>query len=209
MAGSPRKTPFTFYFARHCESKWNCASKEERAKGDGLRDAALSALGLRQAARIEKELGKIEELKKVTVVLSSPLTRALQTAKSISTALGGVPIKVNEALREVRRDVSDLGSHYDDLVKDFPYTQYRGIENLRPWWWLNARASAGASADCKCLETSECDPCVTSRLFKVRDLITSLPDEDVPLLVSHHDFIKEFIGRELANGEVMRVHLDA
>jgi len=235
------------YVVRHCESLWNCASKEQRASGEGLRDARLSEVGIRQAEQLKKSIKDIAG--QVKVVLSSPLTRALQTAEAISLGLGGVPIVILPALREVRRDVSDLGSPPEELAKAFDFSS---INDLKAEWWLQQCEEHDVKVECS--ELHECGVCVAARIKTVREVMkcaeaegrTSCacsarggsPEQGIGfcarqslvqgigakpqfqgakpqfqstaaskaiIMVSHSDFIRALCGRDLSNGEIVKL----
>ena len=83
----------TLYAVRHGETDYN---QEDRVQGS--HDSRLTEFGRAQArALAERFRGK-----KVDALFSSPLKRALETAKTISAALGGLEINVNEDFHELR-----------------------------------------------------------------------------------------------------------
>jgi alpha-ribazole phosphatase len=92
------------------------AETEEAARGRcyGSLDVGLSATGTAQCARLAHELA--DEL--VTAVVSSPRTRALQTAHVIAER-HGVDVRVDPALQEL--DFGELeGRTYDEIAASMP-----------------------------------------------------------------------------------------
>jgi len=91
-------------FVRHGETQHN---KSHQLMGQRI-DDPLDETGLHQASELFEKLPK-----KVDVIFSSPLKRALQTAQIISRHLN-VPVKVSELLRE--RDFGTLsGKTWDEI----------------------------------------------------------------------------------------------
>lgn len=119
MAGpAPRRLrPSRLILIRHGETTWN---REERIQGQ--RDAPLNALGRAQAARTARHLVEAGQLRDVSVIHSSDLSRALDTARAI-VALTGLPLMVNASLRE---------RHFGEL-EGVTYAEWRAAdaESLR------------------------------------------------------------------------------
>ncbi|HWI64544.1 MAG TPA: histidine phosphatase family protein [Symbiobacteriaceae bacterium] len=84
---------------RHGES----TSDLEPRRIEGMADFPLSAAGLAQAQALARRFASEYELDEL---ISSPLTRARQTAEAVS-AVAGVPVRVDERLRE--KSLGDLG----------------------------------------------------------------------------------------------------
>ena len=82
----------TIYLARHGESDWNAANRFQ-----GLSDRPLTARGRRQAEALAAELATVPAL---SVIYSSPLRRALETAAVVGDRIGLDTVAV-EDLREV------------------------------------------------------------------------------------------------------------
>jgi broad specificity phosphatase PhoE len=81
----------TIFLARHGESDWNAANRFQ-----GHSDRPLTDLGLRQA----EALAEAVEAEHVEAIYSSPLIRALETAKIVA-ARTGIEVVEDEDLREV------------------------------------------------------------------------------------------------------------
>lgn len=79
-----------FYFIRHGETDWN---REERAQGQV--DIPLNARGLTQAEDAARALEGIT----IASIASSPLSRALETARAVERTTG-TPIHILDDLRE-------------------------------------------------------------------------------------------------------------
>jgi broad specificity phosphatase PhoE len=94
--GLSRVAGRTFYFIRHGETEWN---KTFRYQGSS--DVPLSEEGLRQAEKVAARMSQV----KLDRLISSPLSRAFNTAKAIKGAAdrgGGAPeIELWEDLKEI------------------------------------------------------------------------------------------------------------
>lgn len=81
----------TIYLARHGESDWNAANRFQ-----GHSDRPLTDLGREQA----QALGELVAAENVEAVYSSPLKRALETARIVAVR-SGLEVVEDEDLREV------------------------------------------------------------------------------------------------------------
>ena len=94
---------------RHAETQWN---KERRIQG-GSSDTGLSEVGLSQAHQLASYFKKDN----ISVIASSPLQRALDTANFIARP-HEIQVKVDERLREI--EVGDLeGLSWSNLGTSF------------------------------------------------------------------------------------------
>lgn len=95
------------FLVRHGQSEDNAAGVL-----GGRRDSGLTALGMRQARRTAEEL----QGRGISVIYSSPLKRAYDTARSIADKLGIKDITTDARLME--RDFGVLsGRPYEDIPK--------------------------------------------------------------------------------------------
>lgn len=79
------------YITRHGRTRWN-----EEGKICGQTDIPLMEEGLRQAEMLAEEAAG----KGIDLIITSPLTRAVQTAKIVAHACGDIPVVVDERLIE-------------------------------------------------------------------------------------------------------------
>lgn len=175
---------------RHCQSEYNVATDEQKlvanAVGIGhpLRDADLTPVGLTQADDTAQKIAK--RFPKADKVYTSPLLRALRTAMPIAEALGADLI-VTPVLREIRRDVSDVGTQIANLDKKFPDYEFERIPDT---WWREA--------GCSCAELHECEICVSKRVALFHAMVG---ENQGQIFVSHSDFLFASTGMDLENGE--------
>ena len=91
------------YFVRHGESKYNSLKLHQNATVD------LSPFGQKQAQKVAKRFEKIS----IDLILSSPMTRAHETAKEIHKVTKK-ELKITELLREVKKPTMFEGKSLSD-----------------------------------------------------------------------------------------------
>ena len=101
---------FNVYFLRHGESRGNSARLIQ-----GRQDLPLSERGLWQA---EAAAGWLAD-KQIEVLLSSPLKRAVQTARAVAQVLGLKDVHLHEGLNELDTGIF-TGLTVDRIQKRFP-----------------------------------------------------------------------------------------
>lgn len=122
-------TAKTIYLIRHGESLGQKADSEVARRNDkNLIDCGLSKLGMWQAEVQIRNLLTEEEMNSIELVVSSPLTRAIQTAV---LAFPDKPILIHYDLREVGTLIPEniprpMKQVFDDL--DIPPTVYNNID---------------------------------------------------------------------------------
>lgn len=103
------------FLVRHGETAWN---REDRVQG--FRDVELNALGRRQAEAIASSFRDED----VQAVYSSPLRRALETARLIAEA-HGLRVVTDDRLKELNQGVLEgltyemMRAKYGDLLKEW------------------------------------------------------------------------------------------
>ncbi|MCJ8174439.1 histidine phosphatase family protein [Clostridium botulinum] len=122
-----------FYLIRHGEPDW-ALNEKHKLKGHGRDLPSLTENGIKQA----KEIAKDSRLKKAEIIISSPYTRAMQTAAIISKEIG-VDLTVEFDLREWQPDLNFEIASLDDLKNAVDeYNLYDGIypEGKERMWEL-------------------------------------------------------------------------
>ncbi|XP_021714264.1 phosphoglycerate mutase-like protein 4 [Chenopodium quinoa] len=96
-----------FILVRHGETVWNAIGKMQ-----GQSDIDLNEAGRQQAVAVAKRLSREPN---ISVVYSSDLMRALETAETIAAECGGLEVNRDEDLRE--RHIGELqGVVYDESI---------------------------------------------------------------------------------------------
>jgi probable phosphoglycerate mutase len=137
------------------------ATEEDRFSGSTA--AELSEQGRWQAARLGERLAQ----QNLTAVYSSPLSRALETARIIAAHCGLEPV-ARDALREIAHGHWE-GMKRDDVERDFG-AEYAAWES-DPFTFAPAGGESGVAVLARALPV-------------IRDIVTAHPDGRV-LVVSH------------------------
>jgi uncharacterized phosphatase len=101
----------TIYFVRHGESEANAAGI---AAGGGM-DVGLTDDGRYQAKKVGQDLKK----KKVDLIVSSPMKRAVESANIIAQEIGYDPAKIVTNALFTERHLGDLTGKKNELVKQY------------------------------------------------------------------------------------------
>jgi len=174
----------TVYLIRHGQSEFNAAHND----GDPdqmIFDAPLTEKGRRQAeqARVAiMELG-------IQQVITSPLTRAVQTALTIFKGIA--PINVLAGHRELLSHSCDIGRSPSALQMEFPSLSFDHLDEI--WWHQGLTNKYGV-------------PVEPRDIFKqrIRNFALELNQmADIQLaVVGHGDAFKELAGVSMENCEI-------
>ncbi len=171
------------YLIRHGQSEFNAAP--HHGADPMIFDAPLTDLGKSQADQVRIDIADLG----IRHVISSPLTRAIQTALRIFDGIA--PITIEPTHREWLTHSCDVGSPPEKLAQAFPML---GFGHLDDHWWHNG-------------PTNENDvPVEPEQVFhdRVRDFTTVLAAAETrPVaIVGHGNFFQEMIGRMMVNCEI-------
>ena len=168
------------YVARHGQTVWNAQNKV-----CGITDVNLTEKGLEQA----KSLALSVKSKKIDIVISSPLTRAVETSKIVSDMLG-IPFEV------------------DDRLIEQNYGIYEGVDRKNEEFLANKRNFAYKYPDGESMMQ------VAYRIYGLLDEMKDKYEDQNVLLISHggvcriintyfHDMTNdEFFNYTLENGHL-------
>lgn len=165
---------------RHGQSEFNLHFGATR-RDPGIIDAPLTALGHVQAADAAKQLAD----QRITRIITSPYTRALQTAAPVAKALG-VEVLINPIVRERYAFACDVGTPRTGLEQAWPEHDFSTIEEI---WWPAIEEPANS---------------VIGRAALFRAEIAALPDWSDALVISHWGFILSLTGKSVTNGQWLR-----
>jgi broad specificity phosphatase PhoE len=101
------------YVTRHGQTNWNL----ER-KGQGKADIELNETGKQQARKTKEALSK----EKIDLIISSPLKRAIQTAKIINEDKN-IPIIIDDRIAE--RDLGEFQGKLTDEIDGREFWDYK------------------------------------------------------------------------------------
>lgn len=178
------------FVVRHVQSVWNAAPEEIKKNTESARkliDADVSELGKLQLAA----LSKIVFDRKIDIIFTSPLRRALHTAIAVQQATNA-PIRVCGFLREIRRDYGDVGLP--------PRGTLHGLDKLSQTWSEDSYSSC-----CECQLLHECGPCADVRIHLIKKLIRkNIRRARSIVIVAHSDLIMRLCGWDAKNGEIAK-----
>jgi glucosyl-3-phosphoglycerate phosphatase len=167
------------FLLRHGQSLFNLHFTPTRID-PGIEDPELTDLGVAQAHAAALQLAAV----RLTRIIISPYTRALQTAEPILESQQA-PVEIMHEVRERAAFACDVGSSPESLAARFPHHDFR---HLPSQWWS------------KPVETLEA---TTQRADKFRALVAAREDASTTLLVSHWAFILALTGKSLSNGDIL------
>jgi broad specificity phosphatase PhoE len=181
-AAAAGKRPETFFHVamiliRHGQSEFNVVYSATR-RDPGIPDPKLTDEGRRQAAAVAQALGGSD----LVELISSPYTRALETAEIIAGRLG-LPIRIEPLVREHCRFQCDIGSPRSHLAQRWPALDFA---HLPEQWWPNL---------------DETDAALLGRCADFRGRMAARHDWQRVAVVSHWGFIRGLTGESIVNGQ--------
>lgn len=169
---------------RHGQSEFNAIFNRTRID-PGIPDPKLTEEGRRQAlaaAAALKERG-------VRQLISSPYTRAIETATIIASALD-LPITIDPVVRERYAFSCDIGRPAQELAQAWPTLDFSHLPHS--WWHDHERHGP---------EESEGHLHQRGLTFRVQ--MASRVDWSVVGVVTHWGFIRALTGRTATNAELV------
>jgi len=170
----------TMILLRHGQSEFNLHFTATR-RDPGIIDPPLTELGHFQAAAAAEQLAR----ERVSRIIASPYTRALQTAAPLARALG-VKLLINPIVRERYAFACDVGTPRTELEEAWPEHDFSVIDEI---WWPPIEEPADS---------------VIGRAALFRAEMAALPDWSDTVVVSHWGFILCFTGKSMPNGQWLR-----
>jgi broad specificity phosphatase PhoE len=172
--------PVAMILLRHGQSEFNLHFNATR-RDPGIVDPRLTDLGHMQAAEAACGLGRARIIR----IITSPYTRALQTAAPLARAFGA-KVLVNPIVRERYAFTCDIGTPRTDLERAWPEHDFSTIDEV---WWPPVEEPATS---------------VAGRAALFRAEMASIPDWSDTLVISHWGFIVALTGESLMNGQWLR-----
>jgi broad specificity phosphatase PhoE len=169
---------------RHGQSEFNAIFNRTRID-PGIPDPRLTTDGRRQvaaAAELLRERG-------IRHLISSPYTRAIETATIIAEALA-VPITIDPVVRERFAFSCDIGRPATELARHWPALDFDHLPH--PWWHDTERHGP---------EETEGQLHQRGQSFRVR--MAARMDWSEVGVVTHWGFIRALTGRTVTNAELV------
>jgi broad specificity phosphatase PhoE len=178
----------TVHFIRHGESTFNALFAQTRV--DPLHfDARLSERGHAQVREARALVGAL----RVQLVVTSPLTRAIQTARGLFGH--DSPMRVEAMHAERVEDSCDVGRTPDELAREFPGLAF---DHLPPRWWYHAPPHDENGIPNEPLEHFHV------RVETFRTWLRDQPQLSIAV-VGHGVFLRQLLNRPFANCELVSV----
>ena len=176
------------YLIRHGQSLFN-AHFEATGTDPWHIDAPLTELGHSQAAAARDV---VAAMPRPDLVLSSPLTRAIQTTMGIFGGTG-VPVEVTCRHREHLGHSCDIGRSPKALTAEFPHLAFDHLTD--PWWHVGPHDANGVPVEPEHVFTP-----------RVTEFAAWLAAHEAPTIavIGHGTFFRALTGRGFANCEVVR-----
>jgi glucosyl-3-phosphoglycerate phosphatase len=164
---------------RHGQSEFN-VHFSRTGIDPGIVDPHLTATGREQVREAAEAIQRAE--RPIARVLTSPYTRALQTAEIVAGVLK-VPVDVEPLVREHAKFQCDVGTVRSALCRSWPALKF---DHLEETWW-------------PALNETEAD--VLRRAHAFRQNAAAWADWRAVAVVSHWGFLLRLTGRSFANAE--------
>jgi broad specificity phosphatase PhoE len=165
---------------RHGQSEFNLRFGATR-RDPGIPDPRLTPLGHVQSLRAAGMLRS----ERISRIIASPYTRALQTARPIARTLG-VLVLVNPLVRERYAFSCDIGTPRTELEAAWPEHDFSTLPQV---WWPAVEEPIQSVLD-------------RAALFRAE--MAALPDWSDTLVVCHWGFMLAMTGEQVGNGEWRR-----
>jgi len=174
----------TVYFIRHGQSEFNAAYT--RGEPDPMIfDPRLTPRGRSQAKDIREKVAGLG----IRHVISSPLTRAIQT--SLLAFEGIAPITIAIGHHERLEHSGDIGRSPEQLAKEFPSLSFSHLPD--PWWHQGLENDDGVAV--------ESEDVFLRRMADFDKSILQITDRPMAF-VGHGNAFKALIGRLMENCEI-------
>ena len=175
------------YLIRHGESTFNVLF--EKSGIDPLHfDAPLSDNGFRQVASARPAMPELG----ADLVVTSPLTRALQTAVGLFEDQP-VPIIVSEIHRERLGNSCDVGRNPSLLMDEFPQLSFGHLDEV--WWHDGEKDDRGVPVEPYNL--------LSRRLSDFSRWIKNRHEQTI-VVVGHGTFFHRLTGQHMENCEIVK-----
>ncbi len=168
---------------RHGASTFNVVDRKSRAD-PGIEDPPLTATGRAQARAAAEALAEMGARR----VLTSPYTRALETAAIVAERLAA-PLAVTALVGERRAWSCDIGTPVSALAERWPGLDFSAVAER---WWHGP-------------EESRAD--LAARGARFHAAMRDDPEHAATVVITHWGFIRALTGLELANGAAVRLRL--
>lgn len=181
----------TIHLIRHGQSVFNAAFDAVQRIDPMIFDAPLSPIGRDQAAALRPDVHGLG----VELVVTSPLTRAIQTTLH-AFGLDHAPVQVEALHRERLEHSGDVGRSPRDLRREFPDLTFDHLDD--PWWHND-----GSHPRAIVLEPEDM---LLGRVSAFRNWLASRPEKTIAV-VGHGTFLNRLTGHHFKNCERLTIDI--
>lgn len=181
----------TVHLIRHGQSTFN-AYMSLHGRDPMYFDAPLSPLGQQQADDLADQVRDMD----IGLVVTTPFTRAIQTARAGFREKRDVPMLVNPYHRELLAASCDVGRSPTLLASEFPDLDFTALTD--PWWHVQPDHPGPFS--------QEPEDDFMDRLLRFKGWIANRPESEIAV-VGHGMFFYHLTGTFLENAELMTIRM--
>jgi broad specificity phosphatase PhoE len=168
------------YLARHGQTMFNVVFGETK-QDPGIEDPPLTEEGYAQADVLAEQFAELD----ISRIVSSPYTRALQTARTVANRLD-LSVTVDAHVRERTAYVCDVGTVTTSLAVDWPHLDFAHLEEV---WWNRVEETL---------------PEFHVRCETFRRTMAAVEDWDRIAVITHWGVIRSLTGKRVGNAELVR-----
>lgn len=159
-------------------------------------DAALTALGVEQAARGYDSIQSVNQNRPELVVIS-PLKRTLQTYHAVFADHTDIPVLISPSIREQMYSSCDVGSDKTHLMQEFPALDQH-LNKLDDSWWGAIKESYVRASGRVPHHHKETMASMRERLEVFRQDLLARPERNI-VIVCHSVVIHVITGKWVDN----------
>ena len=177
----------TIYLLRHGYSEWQ-EHYDPTQVDPGIPDARLAKRGREQVRAAAAEVHRLG----IELVVTSPLTRTIETALGLFEGASSMPVfLVEPLLRERLGDSCDIGRPPAELAAEFPALDFAHLDD--PWWYQGEPDERGIPIEPR--DQFE------RRAAAFESWLRSRTEQSI-LVVSHRGFLRCLGAGEIGNCEL-------
>lgn len=181
----------SIHLIRHGQSVFNAAFDSLTRIDPMIFDAPLSPTGIEQATALRPEVHSLG----VELIVTSPLTRAIQTALH-AFGRDHAPIRIESLHRERLEHSGDVGRSPKALRTEFPDLAFDHLDD--PWWHFDGRNPQAVFA--------EPEETLLGRVSAFREWLTARPETTIAV-IGHGTFLNRLTGHKFQNCERLTIRL--
>eukprot|EP00249_Psilotum_nudum_P004331 c17851_g1_i1 orf=208-1206(+) len=190
----------TIHLIRHGHTTYN-QGYFTTSVGNFPFDVTLSTLGMQQATSLGEKLAHLN----AELILTSPLTRALQTlqhALDSSKIAEAVKIQVSDLHSEHVFNSGDVGRPAKMLAKEFPWLNFTGLKDT---WWYSPK-DAPNDPLIGLFQSRESRDHLRKRVGAFRQFLLSRTEQRI-IVIGHSTFFRELGSRRMKNCEILTIRI--